>query len=174
MSPEPRAESVEQLFDIVQQVLADERTRGQGLETKTSTLAGFTGTILALTAGLGPDLLDLELGRVGQPLFHVFFVAAVVALATSAVIAVLGVLQPKEEMGLTVDQIEAFGELQLAATPPIQIQGRMMGALIIASVRQREVNQRKAFWMFGAAVSLIVGLLGVTGCALTAAFASSW
>src|ERR671924_539008 len=63
MTQEARDTSVNELFQIVERLVDDERSRGQGLETKTSSLAGFTGAILALTATLGRDLLKLDLER---------------------------------------------------------------------------------------------------------------
>ena len=73
-----------ELFKIVERLVDDERTRGQGLETKTSTLAGFTGAILALTATLGRDLLKLDLGSVGDVAQGALFALAIATLASGS------------------------------------------------------------------------------------------
>ena len=102
---EANEESVSELFRIVQRLLEDERSRGQTLETKTSTLAGFTGAILALTAGFGRDLLRLDLGRGGDVVFAVFFTVAVAALAAGAILAVFGVLRPQQRLAISRAEI---------------------------------------------------------------------
>ena len=60
----PNPEAVEQLLGLVQRFMEDERARGQALDAKTSTLAGFSGAILALTATLGAALFDRDLGAI--------------------------------------------------------------------------------------------------------------
>jgi hypothetical protein len=172
MAREPREDSVQQLFEIVQGLLAEERARGHTLEAKTSTLAGFTGAILALTAGLGRDLSALDLGRVGDTVFRGFFLLAVLALATSAVIAVLGVLRPQERLGITRSQLREFSKFPLLDTPPVEIRGNMITTFVDAFDREREINDRKAKLTFYAAVGLGIGLFGVTGEAVTVALAS--
>ena len=172
MSQEPREDSVEQLFQIVQGLLADERARGHNLEAKTSTVAGFTGAILALTAGLGRDLSRLDLGSTGDTVFRGFFLLAVLALATSALIAVLGVLRPQERLGIKRSQLRQFSEFPLISRPPVEIQGRMIATLAEAFDSERTVNDRKAKLTHYAAVGLGIGLLGVTGEAVTVALAA--
>jgi hypothetical protein len=85
-SPWPRKEpsegAVETLWEI--SVLADERTRGQNLDSKTAALATFSGTILALDATLGQGLLRRDLGCVADALMPVFFLIAATALVVAA------------------------------------------------------------------------------------------
>ena len=153
--------------------MEDERARGRNLEAKTSSLAGFTGAILALTAGLGRDLFKLDLGNIGDTVFRGFFLVAVLALATSAVIAVLGVLRPQERLGIKRSQLRQFAKFPLLATPPVEIQGNMIATLVEAFDSERRVNDQKAKLTYYAAVGLGVGLLAVTGEAVTIALATS-
>ena len=169
---QPREDSVDQLFQIAQRLLEDERTRGRNLEAKTSTLAGFTGAILALTAGLGRDLGDLDLGSIGGTVFRGFFLLAVLALATSAVIAVLGVLRPQERLGIKRAQLRQFSKFPLISTPPVEIQGSMIATMVEAFDTERAVNDRKAKLTYYAALGLGIGLVGVTGEAVTVALAT--
>jgi Na+/H+-dicarboxylate symporter len=159
---------------MVQRLVADERARGLNLETKTATLAGFTGAILALVVGLGRDLLDSDLGPVGGAVFRAFFLVAVLSLATGAVLAVLGVLRPQEHLAISRSEVKRFSEFPLIATARMEIQGRMMNTLIEAFERERRVNDSKARLTQYAAVALVVGLAAVAGEALTVVIAASW
>lgn len=169
---QPREDSVDQLFQIAQGLLEDERNRGRNLEAKASTLAGFTGAILALTAGLGRDLADLDLGSIGGTVFRGFFLLAVLALGTSAVIAVLGVLRPQERLGIKRAQLRQFAKFPLISTPPVEIQGSMIATMVEAFDRERAVNDQKAKLTYYAALGLGIGLVGVTGEAVTVALAT--
>lgn len=167
MTQTPRSDSVEELFKIVQQLVAEERARGHNLEAKTSTLAGFTGAILAVTAGLGRDVLEIDLGGVGDPLFRAFFLITVLALGIGAVLAVLGVLRPQHRLAVAAGEMKQFAELPLIADPPMKIHGRMIKSLAEGFEAERRVNDRKAKLTHYAAVALAVGLVGLVGEALT-------
>jgi hypothetical protein len=162
----PNDGSVNELFQIVERLVDDERSRGQGLETKTSTLAGFTGAILALTATLGRDLLKLELGSVGEVVQGGLFAVAVTALAAGSVIAVLGVLRPQQRLAVARSELRRFTEFPLLSTPPVEIRGRMIRTFVDALENERQVNDRKATLSRLAGFALAVGLLGVAGQAI--------
>ena len=115
MTQQPNEGTVKELFQIVERLVDDERSRGQGLETKTSTLAGFTGAILALTSTLGRDLLKLDLGSVGEVVQGGLFAVAVTALAAASVIAVLGVLRPQQRLAVA----SLSGQQLRAASEPV-------------------------------------------------------
>jgi hypothetical protein len=168
MTQQPRDTSVNELFQIVERLVDDERSRGQGLETKTSSLAGFTGAILALTATLGRDLLKLELGSVGEIAQGALFSVAITALAAGSVIAVLGVLRPQQRLAVARSELRRFTEFPLLATPPVEIQGRMITTLVDALEHEREINDRKAKLSRLAGFALATGLLAVAGQAIAA------
>jgi hypothetical protein len=77
MATEPVEETVTELLRIARDLLADERTRGQTLDAKTATLAGFAGTILALIGTLAASLFRLELGRLGEPMVRAVLLLSV-------------------------------------------------------------------------------------------------
>jgi D-alanine-D-alanine ligase-like ATP-grasp enzyme len=153
--------TVKELFEIVQRLWDEERSRGHGLEAKTSTLAGFTGAILALTASLGREVLTLDLGQVGDVAQRVFFALAVTALVVGALIAVFGVLRPQQRRAITVAALRQFSEFPLVASPPVEVQGRMIVTLVNALENERKINDRKARLSRLAALALAVGLAGV-------------
>jgi hypothetical protein len=87
------AEGVATLVKIAEDTVEDERTRGRALDTKSATLAGFTGVILSVNGGLAATLFRQNLGPVGKPIAVVCFLGAVICLLLAVGFAVLGVLK---------------------------------------------------------------------------------
>jgi hypothetical protein len=165
-------QTVAELLAMVRRMLDDERTRGQGLDGKSATLAGFTGTILALTSTLGAALLELELGSVGSALFRVLYVLSVAALGVASLVALIGVLRPQPRLALTMEEIRRFSEFPLIAAPTVEVQGTMMNTLIEALGVERALNERKARLTRIAALCLAVGFVAVAAQAVTLGIAS--
>jgi hypothetical protein len=172
MEARPNDETVAELLAMVRGMLDDERTRGQGLDGKSATLAGFTGTILALTTTLGAELLDLDLGSVGSAVFQCLYVISVAALGTASLVALVGVLRPQPRLALAIDEIRGFSQFPLIARPTVEVQGTMMNTLIEALAHERALNERKARLTRAAAVCLAVGFLGVAAQAVTLGIAA--
>jgi hypothetical protein len=169
---EPSPDAVAELLAMLQRILDDERARGQGLDAKTSTLAGFSGAILALTGTLGPQLFEEPLGAVAEPLVRVLYVLTVAALAVGAVLAVAGVLRPQERLGIATEELERFGQFPLIAAPRIEIQGRMINTMVEALVHERRLNDRKARLTRYTGLFLAIGFAGVAAEALTLGLAA--
>jgi hypothetical protein len=172
MEARPDDATVAELLGMVRGMLDDERTRGQGLDGKSATLAGFTGTILALTATLGAELLDLDLGSVGSAIFKCLYVVSVLALAFAALIALIGVLRPQPRLALAIEEIRRFSEFPLIAQPLLEVQGTMMNTLIEALAHERALNDRKARLTRVAAAGLAVGFASVAAQAVTLGIAT--
>ena len=173
--PEPRnqapnPEAVEELLGVVRGLMEDERARGQLLDTKTSTLAGFSGAILALTATLGAGLFERDLGDIG-PAVQALFVIAVITLAGGAGLSIGGVLRPQPHLGLSMDEIRQFRQFPVLATQRIDIQGQMLATLVDALSVEREINDRKARLTQYAARTLVGGYGAVAAMAVTFAVA---
>ena len=167
MEARPDDATVAELLAMVRGMLDDERTRGQGLDGKSATLAGFTGTILALTTTLGGELLDLDLGAVGSVVFQFLFVVSVVALGFASLVALVGVLRPQPRLALAMEEIRRFSQFPLIAQPTVEVQGTMMNTLIEALAHERALNERKARLTRVAAASLAVGFVAVAAQAVT-------
>lgn len=163
---EPSPEAVAELLGIVQGLLDDERARGQGLDAKTSTLAGFSGAILALTATLGPQILQQTSGAFAEALVRVLYVLTVAALAAGAVLAVAGVLRPQQRLAIATQELERFGQFPVIAAPRIEIQGRMINTVVEALVHERGLNDRKARLSRYTGAALAAGFGGVAAQAL--------
>jgi hypothetical protein len=168
----PRADTVSELLTVTRRLIDDERTRGQGLDSKTSSLAGFTGAILAITVALGHDVGRLHLGRVGNDVASGMYIVAVVALACAAVLAVLGGLRPQQRLAISMTEIRSFAQYPLIAVEPMEIHGRMMNTLVEAIDYERQANDRKARFARRAAVALVVGFLASGAEAVTVVLAS--
>ncbi len=156
----PNPEAVEQLLGLVQRFMEDERARGQALDAKTSTLAGFSGAILALTATLGAALFDRDLGAIA-PAVQALFCAAIVALAAAAILAVAGVLRPQPHLGVSMEDIRRFPEFPLIGTNKVEIQGVMLVTGVDALAHEREINDVKAGRTTHAARALVAGYSAV-------------
>jgi hypothetical protein len=172
MEQRPDEQTVAELLAMVRRMLDDERTRGQGLDGKSATLAGFTGTILALTSTLGAELLDLDLGSVGSALFQALYVLSVAALGVASLVALIGVLRPQPRLALAIEEIRRFSEFPLIAQPTLQVHGTMMNTLIDALEVERALNARKARLTRVAAVCLAVGFASVALQAITLGLAA--
>ena len=169
----PKEETVEELLRMVQIVLEDERMRGQNLDGKSSTLAGFTGAILALTVGLGQRFHTTDFGDVGDFVVRSLSILSTLALGAAAALAIGGVLRPQGRLLISRRQLKEFAKRPLITTPRVEIQGRMIETLTGALQREREVNDRKAKLTRYAALALVGGLMGLVaeGIAITIA---SW
>jgi hypothetical protein len=161
-------EAVDTLWTLAEGVLADERERGKTLDTKTASLAAFSGTILALDSTLGQGLLSRDLGSVGDPLLPVFFLLAAAALVVAAAVAVLGVLLPQRFLGINQSELARFAYFPLVGAEKAEIQGRMLRTVTEDVITvERERNDRKARLTKVSAVALGVGLVGIAGQAIT-------
>jgi len=155
----PDEQTVSELLRTAERLLADERARGQALDTKTASLAGFAGAILALTATLGGELLKVEADArwVGQALFA----ATIIALAVGAVLAVGGVLTPQSRLTIDTEELRDFGHFPLISTPRMDVQGMLLNTLVEEIATERRVNWRKAVLTRLAAFALVAGFVGV-------------
>jgi hypothetical protein len=176
-SPEPNLserapESVAALFALVQRQADDERVRGQGLDTKISTLAGFTGAILALTATLAKDVFGLRLAGGGKAAARLVFVLAITLLGCAAILAVWGAMRPRPRLVIDDKHLRQFTYSMLGASTT-DIQGEMIETLFGILAHDRAVNDAKARVGLVAGIMLIGGLGGVAALAVVLAFGTS-
>jgi hypothetical protein len=80
---DPDPAGVAALLDIASDAISDKRDRGRSLDSKSASLAGFTGLILSINGALGQPLLDERLGNVGEIVATSFFFVAIVSLLVS-------------------------------------------------------------------------------------------
>jgi hypothetical protein len=172
LTQEPNPEAVAELLTIVRGLVNDERSRGQGLDTKTSTLTGFTGATLALVASLARDVLSPGIGAVAAGVAQTLFVASVLALTAAAGFGLGGVLRPQQRLDIAQQELQSFGSFPLIAASRMEIQGRMINTLIEALLHERERNDRKARLTRLTSLALAVGYAGVAAVALTVTIAS--
>jgi hypothetical protein len=163
----PNPEAVSELLMSVRGLLSDERSRGQGLDAKTSTLTGFTGATLALVASLGREVLGPRLPALAAAVAQVLFALGVTALTTAAALGVAGVLRPQSRLEIDADELRRFGTFPLISMPRMDLQGQMLNTLVEALLHERSVNDRKARLTRRAGVALALGYASVAGVALT-------
>lgn len=165
-------DGIAELVRIAEGVVADERERGRQLDSKSASLAGFSGLILTIDIALARSVLTLDLGDVGDVVARVGFVVASVALLAATALAIAGVLMPQKYRGLGKDQVDDFGgpTFQLAQTR--EVHRALLPALALTLAQDRTVNDCKARLTKGVAACLLVGFLGLTTAALTLAMYS--
>jgi len=163
--------SVEVLLPIVRDVLAEERARARHLDQKGGALAGFTAISISLEAGLAPTAYDGKLlSCQSEAVFTVMFVLAVASLLVAAGLAIVGVLSPKDQWGVTDEQIDAYSDRPKVITPPEDLRIAELRTLTEIAKLDRQTIDSKARFLKFASLALGLGVLGISGQALTIAF----
>jgi hypothetical protein len=137
-----------------------ETTRGEGLDAKAATLAGFAGVVLSVIAALAPRVGD------GSAVAAVLLALAL-ALLVAAAVAALGALLPRRTAQLGVGELEQFLSPPFATAAAADVQSRTIRATVTMLRVNQAVNDRKARLLQLTAVSLAGGLLAVSALALT-------
>jgi hypothetical protein len=137
-------DGVAALLAIATDTVADERERGRALDTKTASLAGFTGLILSVNGALAGLLFTKKLGSVGKPVALSFFFIALGFLLLALLLAVEGVLMPQRYRGMGRQQLRDFNSPATQAHDALWVHQSMLGALENILTQDRPVNDCKA------------------------------
>jgi hypothetical protein len=164
---EPNPQGVAALLAIATDAVADERERGRALDSKTASLAGFTGLILSVNGLLAGPIFKQKLGSVGRPLAQGFFFLAMLALLLAILLAVMGVLMPQKYRGMGRDQLRDFTSPAVQANSELWVHQSMLGALAIIIAQDRPINDCKARLTKGVALFLALAFVLVAGEAAT-------
>jgi hypothetical protein len=140
----PDPEGVAALLAIATEAVDDERERGRTLDTKTASLAGFSGIILSVHGLLAGPIFKQKLGSVGHPLAEVSFFIAMACLLMAVLLAIVGVLMPQKYRGLGRKQLRNFSWPEVQAEKAIWVHQSMLGALAVIMSQDRPVNDCKA------------------------------
>jgi hypothetical protein len=125
-----------------------------------------------LEGALGASvLIDGSLSCASRTLFVLFFVVAVLALATAALFALFGVLLPQDYPALDDEQIRAMATEEEMKSPPNQVRERLLTTLCGIIVETREANDSKARALHWTAISLGIGLVAIAAQAISLPFA---
>jgi hypothetical protein len=167
LNHEADEQAVEALLALASEAVADERERGRALDTKTSSITGFTALVLSINVTLGRPLLAQDLGRLGHPVASACFVLAVAALTLALGLALVGVLMPQKFRSLNREALREFGSAHTQAQSRLWVHQRMLGAYADILDQDRTVNDCKAKITKLVALALLVGFLAVAGQAFT-------
>jgi hypothetical protein len=155
------------LLAIALDAMKDERERGRALDSKSASIAGFTGLILSVNAAVANPLFDDKLGPVGEIVAPTFFFIAIAALLCGVLLAIVGVLMPQRYGGLGRRQIRAFYSLDAMAKPAVEVEQQMIGSIADIMDQDRPVNDCKARITKHVARCLAIGFVAVAGEAVT-------
>jgi hypothetical protein len=163
--------SVEVLLPIVRDVLAEERARSRHLDQKAGAFSGFTAIALSLEAGLAPNAYGGELlNCAAKAVFTVAFILAIGSLLGAAGIAILGVLAPQPHPGVTDEQIDGYSDRPKVTTDPADLRISELRTLTEVAIGDRKAYDKKARRLTYASIALAIGVLGISGQAVTIAF----
>jgi hypothetical protein len=166
-TPAPDPGGVAALLAIATDAVADERDRGRALDSKTVSLAGFTGLILSVNGLLAGPIFKQKLGSVGRPLAQVFFFLAMSCLLLAILLAVVGVLMPQKYRGMGRDQLRDFTSPTVQANDATWVHRSMLGALAVIIGQDRPINDCKARLIKGVAFFMALAFVLVAGEAAT-------
>jgi hypothetical protein len=164
---EPNPEGIAALLAIATDTVADERERGRALDTKTASLAGFSGLILTVNGVLAGPLFKQKLGSIGRPLAQVFFVVAMLCLLIAVLLAIVGILMPQKYRGMGREQLREFNSPDVQSQDATWVHQSMLGALADIIEQDRPINDCKARLTRGVAFFLALAFTLVAGDAVT-------
>ena len=159
-------EAVEAALAVGIRLYEEERQRGQNLASKTATLAGFSGAILALVAQFGRELFNLDLGSVGDVLAPILFLVSIVALALAAALSLYGALRPRERWVIETAEVKMLATPAWLKMGKPAIQGALLTSLGEAFEHDRAINDLRARYTRYASAALLAGIVSAAGLAV--------
>lgn len=167
--------TVEALVETVRALLHDEDSREQSLTTRAVGISGFAALILSLAGFVSSNVLyRVPSGTPnGQPPLSdqwklavlILLVAALGLLLSTIVVAVVGVLIPKEYATISMREVERYPTRGSVSRPRVMVQGSTLVGLVDALASERSKNSTKAGALSLAYWLLLAGLVGVTALA---------
>jgi hypothetical protein len=167
---DPTPEAVEAALAVTARLYEEERSRGQSLAAKSSTLAGFSGAILALVAQFGRELFKLDLGTVGDSLAPVLFLVSIAALAAAGALALYGALRPRERFVIEPAEVRALATTRWLSRGKLAIEGALLTSLGAALEHDRKTNDLRARYASYASAALLVGIVATASLAAILGF----
>lgn len=168
--PFGKDESVVQCLDIMREVSQEQKARARHLDLKAGTLAGFCATILTLNVALNASLLGHSASTTPPLSFRVLFFVAALALATAAIVAVVGVLKPMDHDDLTDEQIDAYSDRPKVITPASDLRMTWLRTVTDMTRSDRRAGDAKSTRTNIAVGFLALGLVCVAGQAAILSF----
>ncbi len=160
---DPKTEAtVDALLETVRHLLEEENSRDQSFNTRGVGLAGFVGIVVSLSATLGHDALAADWAAPWKDIVVGFFTGALVSLAGSVVVVVIGVLRPRETATLGMAEVEKYPLPEYIYAPKVMNQGRIMRGLIDALIVGRLRAGSKATGLHWGYRLLLVGLVCIS------------
>jgi hypothetical protein len=165
--PNQRDPVPEELFAIAGDALKAERGFGDRYGVRGSTLVAAAGVVAGLTLNLGTSVFTrlppnearearaLHLGGVGEPLFVLLFVAAMLLLALSAALATRA-LQPRDPEPVKPEHLREFMEKR---KPLPYVRHRLYKSDLDALTKQRDTNDKKRNLVTWAGWLLVLALI---------------
>jgi hypothetical protein len=171
--PIGRPESIRTLLDFVQKAgLADEQERQRNLDSKAGTLAGLVAVALSIEATLAASVLDrTQLASAAKVIFVGCSTMAILGLALSALLLVIGVLVPQPYPGLADDALNDLATRAEMEAEEAHLLGRQLSTVADTTLQTRERNATKAGRLRLGSIVFAGAIVAIAGQGLTLAFA---
>ncbi|HEX2126163.1 MAG TPA: hypothetical protein VHF45_06355 [Thermoleophilaceae bacterium] len=163
--PAVEPEAVDAALAVAVRIYEEERQRGQNLASKTATLAGFSGAILALVAQFGRELLRLDLGPAGDVLAPIVFLVSIAALAVAGALSLYGALRPRDRYVIDAAEVKRLATPEWLRLGKPAIEGALLTSLGEAFEYDRRINDLRARYLRHAGLALLVGIVTSAGLA---------
>jgi hypothetical protein len=149
VSSEPR----KALYDIAAAEYGREVDSAGALGTRAAAQLGFCGVVLALSATLGRDGLNRDLGSMGRPLAAYALIAGIVVIVASAVLAAL-VLTPRLRGRINPAVLR---ELRSAETAEDHIYDRLSKSMITRLDEEAAKNDHRGRLLRWSSIGILLG-----------------
>ena len=161
-------ETVQLGLENVRWVLADEQARGQTIQARASSLAGFAGVILSLLIGAAVALTQADVAR-SQPddATRVLLAAGTSVLVAAIAALLLGVMTTRQIQVTAASEVERYTRRGFATADPTAERGRITATLAISLAKERRRNSGRAQWLNCGAAAIFIALVLVAAAALT-------
>lgn len=158
-TPNPNPDTVDAVVATLHEFLTMEDTREQGIHTRAAGLAVFGGVVISLVATLSRGILRVDLPGGWDAATTALFSSALLLLVASELIALLGVLLPRESAAIALEEIDAYAEPERLAAAKVSFQGSLMLGLIeVLAIDRRRISS-KTSRLRSAYALLVAGLL---------------
>jgi hypothetical protein len=144
----------------VETQLSAEDKRTESLNSRATSLIGFSGVGITLTASLLTGKVSELAGDTRTTAVICVFAAYAGLLA--AIIVLLGaVLFPRTGPVIAIWEIREWPTFEFVASPKVFVEGRIMVGLINALAVERARNKRKGAWLRGCYACVIAAVVAI-------------
>ena len=164
--------TVIELLGAVREMLKDEDSRGNSLNSRGAGLTGFVGVILSLAAAAGAAVgskAETNLDHAARVIVGASLTSALVVLVAGVITVVLKVLLPKGSPLISTAEVLKYPNWEFISRETTDLQGHLLRGHVKALKGERNRNDNKAKWLSVSYILVAFGLVfvGIAGATAT-------